>query len=77
MGINGLSRVEIKFIGGGVPLWLSGLRTLHCLCNGSGHFCGAGSIPGLGTSACCQYVQKKKKSLEMLKVKKLSDDNTG
>ena len=45
----------------GVPWWLSGLKMQHCHCCGSGQFCGAGSIPGPGTSACCRCGQKKKK----------------
>ena len=36
----------------GVPWWLSGLGTWCCPCCGSGYSCGAGSIPGLGTSTC-------------------------
>ena len=35
----------------GVPSWLSRLRTLHSQCYGSGYSCGAGLIPGPGTSA--------------------------
>ena len=36
----------------GIPFWCSGLRIRHCHCSSSGHYCGAGSIPGLGTSMC-------------------------
>ena len=36
----------------GVPWWLSGLRIQHGHCRGSSCCCGAGLIPGLGTSAC-------------------------
>lgn len=36
---------------GGVPVWLIGLRILCCQCTGSRRYCGAGSIPGPGTSA--------------------------
>ena len=35
--------------------WLSGFRTQRCHCSG------LGSMPGLGTSACCRHRQKKKK----------------
>ena len=37
---------------GGVPRWLSGLRTWFCHCCGLGCCCGTGSISGPGTSAC-------------------------
>ena len=37
-----------------VPSWLRGLRIQHCSCSRSSHCCGVGSIPGLGTSACCR-----------------------
>ena len=39
----------------------SRLRIWHCHCYGSGYCCGIGSVPGLGTSACCRYGQKRKK----------------
>lgn len=35
------------------------LRICHCHCKGFSHICDAGSIPGLGTSACCKYSQTK------------------
>ena len=44
------SFLMIKRIGNGVPWWLSGLRTWHYHCCGSGCCCGVGSFPGLGTS---------------------------
>ena len=50
----------------GVPQWLSGLRIQCC------HCCGAGLIPGLGTSASCGCRQKKKKK----KVKKKQKINS-
>ena len=43
-----------KSVNKGVPLWLSRLRIWHC------HCCDTGSIPGLGTSACCRCAKKKK-----------------
>ena len=49
----------------GDPLWLSGLRIQHCHCNGLGYCCGMGLIPGLGTSACPRYGQKKSPKLEI------------
>ena len=36
----------------------AGLRIWHCHCSSSGHCCGVGSIPGLGTSTCCGHSQK-------------------
>lgn len=39
----------------GVPRWLRGLRVRCC------HYCGSGSLPGPGTSACDGRGQKKKK----------------
>ena len=42
---------EKKETMGGVPLWLSGLGTWLSYCCGSDYSCGAGSIPGPGTSA--------------------------
>ena len=39
----------------GVPLWGSRLRIPHCHCSS----CGAGSIPGLGTSTCHGHSKKK------------------
>ena len=42
----------------GVPLWCSGLKIWRCHCSGSGCLCGAGSIPGLGSSACCMCGKK-------------------
>ena len=36
----------------GVPWWSRGLRVWHC------HCCGAGSIPGLDSYACCGLSQK-------------------
>ena len=39
----------------------SRLRIWHYHCSALGHFCGVGSIPGPGTSACRGCSQKKKK----------------
>ena len=44
----------------GVPVWLSGLRIWCCHHSGLSHCCGVGSIPDLGTSACCGHSQKQK-----------------
>lgn len=46
----------------GVPLWHSRLRIWHSHCRGSGHHCGAGSIPGPGTSTCHEHGQKRTKN---------------
>ena len=45
----------------GILLWLSRLRIQCCQSSGLGCCCGAGSIPGLGTSTCPGCGQKKKK----------------
>ena len=44
----------------GILLQCSGLRTQRYHCSGSGDCCGAGSVPGLGTSVCCGRSQRKK-----------------
>ena len=36
---------RLKTVLSGVPWWLSGLRTWHCPCCGSGYSCDIGSIP--------------------------------
>ena len=38
----------------------SALRIWHCHCSSLGHCCGAGSVPGPGTSTCHRWGQKKK-----------------
>lgn len=44
-----------------VPLWCSGFGIQHCHCSRSGPYCGAGLIPGLGTSSTrCMGVWTKK-----------------
>ena len=43
-----------------VLLWHSGLKIWCFHCNGSGHCCGLGSIPGLGNAACCGCGQERK-----------------
>lgn len=35
-------------------MWCSGLRIWRVDCSGSGQYCGANLIPGLGTSAGCE-----------------------
>ena len=48
--------------GSSIVVWQ--LRTQHCHYRGLGHCChyyGEGSIPGLRTSKCCRWSQKKKK----------------
>ena len=42
-----------------MPGWLSKLSVWCCHCCGSDRSCGVGSIPGLGTSPCCQQGQGK------------------
>ena len=42
-----------------VPWWLRGLRIQCFYCCGSGHCCGAYSIPGLGAPTCCGHSKKK------------------
>ena len=49
---------------GGVPWGLSGLRIWHCHCSR------AGSVPGLGTSACHRCGKKKKTKKKKKKKKK-------
>lgn len=52
-----------------VPCWCSGLRIQRYYCCDLGHCCSPGSVPSLGTSACCQHGQKKeKKRKEMLRL---------
>ena len=51
----------VREIRKGAPLWLSRSRIRHCPCSGSGRCCGAGSIPGPGTSTSCGMAQKKRK----------------
>ena len=41
-----------------VPWWHSRLRIQHCHCCGTGHSCGIGLTPVLGTCACCRCGQK-------------------
>ena len=41
----------------GVPLWLKGIWCYQC--NGLGHCCGKGLIPGSRTSTCCGCGQNK------------------
>ena len=53
---------------GGVPWWCCGLSIQCCHCSGSIYCCGAGLIPGLGTSTCHGLGQKKKnQSLKSVK----------
>ena len=42
-------------------MWCSELRVWHCYCNCSGHCCGVGSIPSLGTSTCRGHAPPKNK----------------
>ena len=51
----------LVIIGWVIILWHRSLRIQHCHCNGSGHCCGMGLIPGLGTSICHGQAKKKKK----------------
>ena len=53
-----LSRNTARILG--VPWYLSGLRTWHCHCCGSGCCCGADLIPGMEISACPGGGQKNK-----------------
>ena len=46
---------------GGVSWWPSRLRIWCCRCSSSGHYHVAGSLLGLGTSACHRRGQKKEK----------------
>ena len=41
-----------------VPWWFLRLRIWHCHCSGLCRCCGTVSIPGPGTSACCEWSQK-------------------
>ena len=49
----------LKKLNIGVLLWCRGLNIQHCHCSGLSRYCGAGLIPGAGTSACCGCGQKK------------------
>ena len=49
--------VQLQTNGHGVLLWCSGLRIYNCHCSHSSHCCGAGSVPGLGTSTCHRHGQ--------------------
>lgn len=52
----------------GVPTVVcSGLMIQHCLCSGTGHFWGVGSIPGLETSIWHGCGQKRKKNIYWLR----------
>ena len=47
----------------GVSWWHSGLRIWHCHCYCLGCCFGVGSIPSLGTSACCGHSSREKKNV--------------
>ena len=47
----------------GVPLWCRGLRIRWYHCCDLAHYCGSGSVPGLGTSTCCGHGQKIKNKM--------------
>ena len=51
----------------GVPFWHTSLRIWLCCSCGTGHNSSVDLVPGLGTSACCGYSQKRKKNLENIK----------
>ena len=53
----------------GVPWWHNRLRILYCHCSGVCHYCGMGSIPGLGTFTCCRLGWKKKAYITANKTK--------
>ena len=59
-----------KGVGLRVPWWLSELRAWCCHCCSSGQYCGLGSIPGLGTTACHRCSQKKKEKRKEKKKKR-------
>ena len=48
--VSRLSCLFCKTLRLGDVLWHSELSIQHCYCRGSGHCCGVGWIPGLGTS---------------------------
>ena len=48
--------------GWGIPWWLSRLRIWHC------YFCGAGSVPGAGTSTCCGCHQKTENKQKLMRM---------
>ena len=56
-----LSAFKIHY---GVPWWLSRLRIQCCHWCGSDGYCGAGSVPGLGTSTChgCGWKKKRERN---------------
>lgn len=45
----------------GVPRWLSTLKIWCCHCDSSHYCCDVGSIPGQGTSVCCECCKREKK----------------
>ena len=51
----------------GISAWFSGLRIQCCHCCSSGHCCGGGFIPGLGTSTCHRYGKNKIKNKKLRK----------
>ena len=55
MGLKLLNERE----GHRAPWWLTGLRTLHCHCSSSGHYCGQGSASGPRTSTYHRCGQNK------------------
>ena len=44
------------------PGWSTRLGIWYCCSCGIGHRSSSDSIPGLGTSRCCRYSQKRKKN---------------
>ena len=54
----------------GVPWGLNRFRIWRCHCCGSGHSCGSGSVPDLGTSACCGHGQKHIKNKKLVRYQK-------
>ena len=55
---NSILFLQIKIQFTRILWWLRGSRTPHCHCSSTGCCCGVGSVPGLGTFACCGYSQK-------------------
>ena len=65
---QGCSWAQLEKVWLGVLLWYRVLRIQCCHCSNSGCCCGAGSIPGPGTSICHGCGQEKKNTVKNLEM---------